>query len=212
MADKFPFDVGLAFDLKNAFLRNGWETAEEVKRLATGDVLRGVRQVVLGKAEIVRPSIPAPDGGRIYVVRDVPVGGFDWCAAIEAGCPETATTSLVWQVGGEYSPVAPGHREIILANFRSRILMRGPAVVEWAEQHHLRREGPWAVWALARLRPFLHEELGLDAMAVVATETCSFAGGTFVPCTRWNGAERFSHLRRFGRDFYKEDWFAFGRE
>lgn len=52
MGDKFSMSVGLAHDLELAFRRTGWEDAEEVKKLAVGDTLRLVREVVHGRAEI----------------------------------------------------------------------------------------------------------------------------------------------------------------
>lgn len=57
MSDKFSMGVDLAHDLELALRRTGWEDAEEVKKLASGDVLRMVREVVLGRAEI-RPLVP----------------------------------------------------------------------------------------------------------------------------------------------------------
>jgi len=53
MDDKFTLDVGLALDLKNAFRRHGWSEGE-IKKLSKGDLLRDVRAVILGNAEIKR--------------------------------------------------------------------------------------------------------------------------------------------------------------
>lgn len=52
MGDKFSLGVGLAHDLELAFRRTGWGDPEEVKRLASGNTLRLVHEVVLGRAEI----------------------------------------------------------------------------------------------------------------------------------------------------------------
>jgi len=53
MRDKFTLDVGLALDLKNAFRRHGWSEGE-IKKLSKGDLLRDVREVLFGRAEIRR--------------------------------------------------------------------------------------------------------------------------------------------------------------
>lgn len=60
MGDKFSMSVGLAHDLEFAFRRTGWEGAEEVKKLASGDTLRLVREVILGRAEIRFREITTP--------------------------------------------------------------------------------------------------------------------------------------------------------
>lgn len=64
MGDRFSMSVGLAHDLELAFRRTGWEDAEEVKKLASGETLRLVREVVLGRADIhpreTAVSVPAP--------------------------------------------------------------------------------------------------------------------------------------------------------
>ena len=49
-------DVGLANELKMAFRRGDW-TNEEIKRLCEGDILKQVRGVVRGLAEVVAKSI-----------------------------------------------------------------------------------------------------------------------------------------------------------
>lgn len=212
MADRFPMDVGLALDLKNAFHRNGWEGAEEVKRLATGDVLRGVRQLVLGRAEIVPAPITPPDGGRIHVVH-LPVDGeCEWREIVLAGCPQTAKDSAVYRVGGQYPPEGrSGLREVVLANFGPRSLTLGPAAVTWAEKQNLRPEGPRAVFTIAQFRPFLNLELGMGAIAVVATQTCSFEGGRHAPCAWWRDAERRANLYGFVHGWHDSFWFAFVR-
>lgn len=56
MYDKFTMSVGQAHELEMAFDRNGWN-ATEVKKLSKGDFLTQVRQVLLGKAQIVMAKL-----------------------------------------------------------------------------------------------------------------------------------------------------------
>ena len=59
MSDRLSISVDLAHDLELAFRRADWD-AEEVKELTKGDMLRLVREVVLGRAEICPRQIPEP--------------------------------------------------------------------------------------------------------------------------------------------------------
>ena len=167
-----------------------------------------------GSKKKAKPAeLVAPDGGRIHVLR-VPVNPTrEWQEAINAAGPNTPSNYDVRKVADKYPPQdgVVEEKEIILVNF-GKTISDTRVAVEWGKQHGLRPASPRPVFAIGEHKPQLHRELGVNAMAVVSPEECSFDVVRRVCIVWWSDADRHCNLRWFGHEWSAYYWFAFVRE
>ena len=167
------------------------------------------------RALIEQYSMPvaAPDGGRLCVVR-VPVDpARDWREAVKAVGPDTGSSWDIWKVGEHYPPQEGKieEKEIILVNF-GKTIPDTEYAINWATPLGLKAVDPRPVFAIAEHKPTLHNELGVDGLAIVSPVPCSFEGARRVPYVWLRGAERVARLGWFGKEWFDSYWFAFSRE
>ncbi|GEM_PF-2429772 len=212
MDDTLILGCGQAHKLELGFRRTGWVN-KEIEALASRDVLRDVRQVVLGNATIARAAIEPPKNGRIHILTLPVDGNADWKAAVASVGPHTSPGWPLWSVDDQYPAEGrTGFREIVLVNFGAGSYTLLSVAMAWAKRRRLRRETPRATFAVAKYRPFLYEELSLEGMGFISTIPCSFAGFEHIPCTWLYPARRHANLGRVENDWNDDYWFVFGRE
>lgn len=172
------------------------------------DILAGVCQQN-GKV----PELVAPDGGRIHIVRVLVNPSRPWQNAVDSAGPNTPSNYDVRRVADKYPPQdgAVEEKEIILVNF-GRTIPDTQVAVDWVKQYKLRPASPRPVFAIGECKPQLHRELGLDSMAVVSPEECTFDGGRRVCHVWWGGADRDCYLDWYDDEWDADFWFAFVRE
>ena len=184
---------------------------EDLYRLVTESGLDTLRQ--LAALAVSTPAITAPEGGRIHILR-VPVNpAREWQEGINAAGPNTPENFDVCKVGGLYLPQKGKveEREIILVNF-GKTIPNGQYALDWAKQYKLCPDGPRGCFAIGEHKPNLDKELGMNPMAVVSLEECSFEGERRVCNVWWDDAGRYASLYWFGDDLGGDYWFAFVRE
>jgi len=193
----------------------GWEPGDMELIASDQELMENLILVSYGLAE-VRPKEPIlPKGGRIRIVRNVPVDeSREWSEALRA-LPQTTSQSGVWKVGESFPPTIGAKvvkRDIILASFGLGSFTSSEKALEWGEAHGLQPITPREAFAIAEHRPNLHRDLGLGFMSVVSLLTCSFAGESRVCYSWWDGAKREADIHRFTHSWSGGGWFGFVRE
>ncbi len=131
-------DVGTANELKMAFRRAGYE-ASEVKSLSEGDILARVREVLLGRAEIVPiEMVMKPVSQLVHNTFTVPLyltlaeritaGKYDWTNPdiISERFPHNPTTVGDW----EFDLISPNN-SISSEKAKKEVEVDGWAAAEW---------------------------------------------------------------------------------
>ena len=157
--------------------------------------------------------VSAPTGGRLHIVRRVPVNpARDWQEAINV----LPNTGKDWDIrkDGELYPPQDGpveEHEVILVNF-GKTIPNGQYAIDRAKPLGLKPADPRKVFAICEHKPTLHRALGVSVMAVVSLITCSFGGSRRVPNAWWSDDERFASLLWFDSPWDGRYWFAFVRK
>ncbi|KKU93513.1 MAG: hypothetical protein UY53_C0008G0011 [Parcubacteria group bacterium GW2011_GWA2_50_10] len=159
-----------------------------------------------------RQFVP-PEGGRVHILRVLVQLDREWQEAINAAGPDTPADYNVRKVGNQYPSHGVGivEAEVILMNF-------GPdggnwdRAIAWASQYGLKRTSPRHVFAIGEHNPWLHHELVVDPVYVVATEECAFEGYRNACRVWWRRSQRKCGLYWVEVCGYSSDWFAFLRE
>lgn len=167
-----------------------------------------------GRVQIIAlTGVVAPKDGRVHVAR-VPVNeSRSWEEAVRAAGPNTGSDWDVWKVGNQYPPqagVETKDEEVILVNFGRSMSLED--VLAWGREQYLRPKTPRACLAVSEHCLNLHQDLGLNEMAVVSLVPCSFEVEQRVVSCWWRRSERGARLRWFTHGWYTHDWFAFSRE
>jgi hypothetical protein len=153
--------------------------------------------------------IEPPEGGRVVVVRVLIDQSVAWPEAIETGGPHVLNYD-VCEVADQF-PQKNGpalQEEIILANFG--VLIPNVAYAcEWAKRYGICAAMPRGVFAIGQHQPRVHRQLGMNPMAIVSPEECSFRGQKYVCGLWWCAEKRGAHLYRAESEFLDRTWFAF---
>ncbi|MDP3901840.1 MAG: hypothetical protein Q8Q37_02615 [bacterium] len=156
-------------------------------------------------------DIIVPQGGQTYDLSVTVDESRNWREAINTAGPDTSSNNNVWRVGDWYpTQNVNGTQQIVLVNFGK--IMTSQGVLDWAKTNHLRPASPRVVFAVGEHQPKLDKTLGMNPMAIVSLQDCSFGGCRRVCFVWW-----YASLRRVGLVWLDYDWgdccwFAFVRE
>ncbi len=186
-----------------------------------GDPIRLGREATFflangGRMQIILTTdgIQIPEGGRIHIVA-VPVNeSRDWKESLSAAGPHTGRDWDIWRMGDQYPPTEgqSGLAKIILVNFGPGKNTISEANIAWAKSQKLVLASPRKVFAVGEYCPNLNRELGMDSMAVVSLEQCSFGGEQRVVSVWWRESGREAGRHWFALGWSGRCWFAFVRE
>lgn len=202
--------------LANRTAVRGGNYTEAVVRLGTGERRYGVEYDQI--ADILTAISIAPEGGRVHILRDIPVDEWtSWKNAIDWSCPTTASDSFfqhsphsVHNVGEQY-PAAEIRdrvlRTIVLVTFGSQTPSLD-SVAAWGKEHKLLPASPRAVFALVRNRANLFEEFRMELICIASLQACTISGGRFLPVVWFNPGGHAAGLRS-ANDNFKNAYLAF---
>jgi len=153
-----------------------------------------------------------PEGGRIHILH-VPVQmDREWQEAINTGGPNTPSKDYVREVGDQYPPKSGvvKEEEIILVDLGPHG-GRWHDAISWAKEYQLEITNPRHVFAIGEKKPWLHRELGVNYMHVIATEECLVVGNRCACDVWWYKSERKCEQQQLTVYGDSNDWFAFLR-
>ncbi len=152
----------------------------------------------------------APVGGRIHALQIAVNPGRAWEDAVSAISPRPQSNEVMGlgQKYPEQVDTTLGNREVILVNFGKEI-PTGNIALDWAKSHGLLLANPRVAFALGECKPHLPAEIGLEHMALVSTESCSFHNLDQVCCVWWQGSARAAFVVELGHVWNANSWFAF---
>ncbi|OGF52055.1 hypothetical protein A3I27_00475 [Candidatus Giovannonibacteria bacterium RIFCSPLOWO2_02_FULL_43_11b] len=160
-------------------------------------------------------GIVAPQNG-IVLPFTIPVNeSRDWNDVVRAVGLNTDHSNDIWKVGDQFAPTAgmvERLEQIYLVNFGKDSITQSLDALAWGKEQHIIPVSPRADFAIAEHFPKLHTYLGMDPMAIVSLQRCSFESHARVAKVWFNGSERSAILGWFENDWNDDYWFPFVRE
>lgn len=167
--------------------------------------------------------LPPEPNGKIHHLTVTVDESRSWIDALKAHGGYQHPTWDVWSLGNLYPPqvgTVPLEKKLLLVNFGRNI--DNEDVVRWWQDQKLHPASPRACMAIAEKHPFLHRDMGVTSIEVVAPEIKPLAGqhiqvyfSGFIHRERAVFPRCISGVRRTAPggyrypDWYQYNWFAF---